>query len=223
MSTLNLEAPPSWDEFKAGLPGRFELPIYNFEYLVRYVPVVLGEAEQTVLFNQVRQAVVKALKSEPQCELAALQTAFHQTSGTEATGADSERAYFAIVFANPVFEFSLKVGPTALQLEKRNSTQRNLLHTVRLFSLITSALFPPPVASGDGAQPFDEVGITPNIHRVNFRFEHHLELGNHFADQTPAKNTDVLEKLVRLDSGMLPGAFGRILSGAETSRSVSAR
>jgi len=204
MNAENLEGPPSWDEFKAGLPDRFELPVYDFEYRVRFVPVVLGEKEQATLFNQVRQVVVQALKSEPQCDLAALQTVLSPNSDAMTSKSDGENIYFAIVFTNPVFDFRLRVGPTTLLFEKQNTTQQNLLHTVRLFSLIMSGLFPPPVASGGGLQPFDAAGITSNIYRVAFRFEHHLELGDTFANQEPATNTGVLEKLLRLKSGVIP-------------------
>jgi hypothetical protein len=195
------DSPPSWDEVTAGLPRRLALPIYRFTYEVRYVPILLQQPERRVLGNIVRASVVEALRAQPECELSALEIEVNQSENIESTS-EIEAAYVTVVFRNPVFHFAIQVGPSRFRITKERCTLADLLHTVRLFSVITSRLF---ADDGGTTASLTTIGLTEHVFRLNVAFEHHLVLGRLLSNETiEIRNLDLFKKLARVDMGNPP-------------------
>lgn len=201
---------PQWEDFTSGVPSRLMLPLAEFSYIFEYVPLALEPGQRRYAQMVVTDAVVEALRTEPECSLTALRV----VTSTEGN-ADHGDNYFGISYTSPVFNFMIQMGPTSVQMAKARSTLQNLLLTSRLFAQIANALFPVAEAGERGPSPFEEAGVHINGVRLSFAWSHNLVLGVHLGNEREANNVELIEQLLRLGGGASGRDVRQPLSGVD--------
>jgi len=195
--------PLTWAEFLARITDRrFVLPIHEFCYEVRYVPISPKEAHLHELADLISGAVVATLRGRPGAELSALSLgpAVPQDRGEPAGSEAQETAFFTVLYGGPVYDFLVQMGPTTFRVSKQRTTLSELVNTVPIMEEISRRVMPhAAAAAGDTPPSCLETLLANRFHRVIFSFRHSLTLGAHLSQHSQeATNTEILERLLRL-------------------------
>jgi hypothetical protein len=192
-----VDSTPTWADFRNSVPSRLTLPVAGFEYQLQYVPMFLDNEQRGHALNVVTRAVVDTLRPEPDTTLTSLRVTTNPANDVQ-THEDREDVYFYLTYPGPVYDFQIQMGPTTLRISKRRTTLQSLLLTTRLWSNVLQRLFAPVETD---APTFADARIGFHFIRLTLDWKHELTLGAHLGDEIEATNVELLEELVRLDSG----------------------
>jgi hypothetical protein len=208
---------PQWDEYRNGVRDRrFLLPLNKFAFTVRYVTVIPDQGQLRLAGSLIADSVVTAL-CDPSlssgCSLSALRLLPGEAGASKSAESDDdgETSFFSVVFADPVYDFTIQMGPTTFQIVKSRSPLEHVVKTFPVLSKICSLIFQgtedpsgEPQGAPDVRSPRpslqDILGIQNRVHGFGFMFGLQLRLGTHVTDpSSEARNNELVEKLIRTD------------------------
>ena len=195
-----------WQDYLNGVVRRDLLMVMDrFEFTLQYLPFKLRSDELEDVRELLLGAVVKVLRRTPGCDLhdihvPAIGDAAEEGPLQKLLQQAAITPLFVIHVRNPVFDFTLKVGESALQITKGRSRFADLIATASVLEGIASEVFAWGEEDQEVQKPcfFALTGVRERLHRVVFRFVTEIQLGCDTNTHQPVKNYHLLGKLYQL-------------------------
>lgn len=179
------------------LDTRFMLPLWEFDFRIEYIPILLDDDSVKMVMNHVSGCVVDILRQVPACPLSALKVV--PRTGPAEQSDYAESSYFTIANSSPVYDFVLQMGPTTFRMVKTKTTLQDVITTLPIFDELSNRLF----RRGSTADPnaptlLSMLGLEGRMHKVVFRFEHRIRVSTHITEgHREAENTELINKVIR--------------------------